>query len=95
MALKTSDFIVRTDAGGNVKCITAPGEMSIPPDPMNSRYQEFLAVDTEKELCARQTIRAPVVPTGPTLEDRLAALEAGQKTIATKVGVTLVSKEIA
>jgi hypothetical protein len=30
-----------------------------------------------------------------TVESRLAALEAGQKTIADKVGVTLVSREIA
>lgn len=91
MTFKPSDYTVMVDTSGKIVSVRL-NDMCIPPDPVNSRYQDFLTVDTEKKLCTRQTIPTPASP-GPTLEDRLAALEAGQKTIAAKVGVTLVSKE--
>jgi hypothetical protein len=83
-----SEYTVITDKNGKIVSVSAPGGMSIPPDPRNSRYQEFLTADTEKKLCARQTVPIPASP-GPTLEDRLTALEAGQKTIAAKMGVVI------
>jgi hypothetical protein len=93
MTFTVSDYVVKVGTEGDILCIYGPHGMNIPPDPANSRYQDFLLVDTEKKLCVRQTIPEPVKSTSPTLEDRLAALEAGQKTIAAKVGVTLVSEE--
>jgi len=70
-----SDFIVMTDANGNIQCIQGPNGMSIPADPGNSRYQDFLAVDTEAHLCARVTVPEPVASTTPTQEERIAAME--------------------
>jgi hypothetical protein len=75
MTFQPSDFKVITDATGNIQCIQGPIGMSIPADPGNSRYQDFLAVDTEAHLCARVTIPEPVADTAPTQEERIAAME--------------------
>ena len=70
-----SDFIVMTDANGNIQCIQGPNGMSIPADPGNSRYQDFLAVDTDAHLCARVTIPEPVKDVTPTIEERVEKVE--------------------
>jgi len=75
MTIQVSDFTVMMDATGNIQCIQGPNGMSIPPDPGNSRYQDFMAVDTEAHLCARVTIPDPVASTTPTQEERIAAME--------------------
>jgi hypothetical protein len=96
MPLKPSDFMVITDTKGDLKYIQGPNGMSIPVDLGNSRYQDFLLVDTNKHLCARQVIPEPVVSTKPTLEARIAALEATAAkntasitAIATKIGTVI------
>jgi hypothetical protein len=78
MTFQPSDFTVLMDATGNIQYIQGPNGMSIPADPGNSRYQEFLVVDTGKHLCERVTILAPVASTAPTQEERIAALEEAQ-----------------
>ena len=78
MTSQPSDFKVMLDATGNIQCIQGPNGMSIPADPGNSRYQEFLVVDTDAHLCERVTIPAPVASTAPTQEERIAALEEAQ-----------------
>jgi hypothetical protein len=75
MAFQPSDFTVLVDAKGNIQCIQGPNGMSIPADPGNSRYQDFMAVDTEAHLCARVTIPEPVASTTPTDKERIAAIE--------------------
>ncbi len=75
MTFQVSDFTVMMDASGNIQCIQGPNGMSIPPDPGNSRYQDFMAVDTDQHLCARVTIPEPVASTAPTQEERIAAME--------------------
>jgi hypothetical protein len=75
VVFKISDFSVMMDASGNIRCIQGPHGMSIPADPGNSRYQEFLAVDTEAHLCERVTVPDPVASTAPTQEERIAAME--------------------
>lgn len=75
MTFKISDFTVMVDAKGNIRYIQGPNGMSIPADPGNSRYQDFMAVDTDQHLCARVTIPEPVASTTPTQEERIAAME--------------------
>jgi hypothetical protein len=75
MTFQVSDLTVMTDATGNIQCIQGPNGMSIPADPGNSRYQDFLAVDTDAHLCARVTIPEPVASTTPTDKERIAAIE--------------------
>ena len=75
MTFQISDFTVIQDARGNIQCIQGPNGMSIPADPGNSRYQDFMAVDTEAHLCARVTIPDPAASTTPTQEERIAAME--------------------
>lgn len=75
MTFQISDFTTMTDAMGNIQHIQGPNGMSIPADPGNSRYQDFLAVDTDAHLCARVTIPDPVPSTAPTQEERIAAME--------------------
>ena len=75
MTFQVSDFTVMTDATGNIQSIQGPNGMSIPADPGNSRYQDFLAVDTDQHLCARVTIPEPVASTTPTDKERIAAME--------------------
>lgn len=96
MALKSEDFIVMIDTKGELKHIQGPNGMSIPADPGNSRYQDFLLVDTDKHLCTRQVIPEPVASTALTLESRIAALEATAAKnaanitkIATKTGTVI------
>jgi hypothetical protein len=76
MMLQVSDYTVLIDPSGDVMGVAGPNSMSIPPDPGNSRYQEFLAVDTEAHLCERVTVPEPAANTAPTTEERLAAAEA-------------------
>jgi len=75
MMLQVSDYTVLIDPSGDVMGVAGPNSMSIPPDPGNSRYQEFLVVDTGAHLCERVTIPDPVVSTAPTTGERLMALE--------------------
>jgi hypothetical protein len=75
MTFQISDFTVMMDAKGNIRCIRGPNGMSIPADPGNSRYQEFLKVDTEAHLCARVTIPDPAASTTPTDRERITAIE--------------------
>jgi len=78
MTFQPSDFTVMIDITTNIWYIQGPNGMSIPADPGNSRYQEFLVVDTDEHLCERVTIPAPVASTTPTLEQRIAAVEEAQ-----------------
>ena len=75
MTFQPSDFTVIMDANSNTQCIQGPSGMSIPVDPGNSRYQDFLVVDTDQHLCARVTIPEPVASTVPTDKERIAAME--------------------
>jgi len=75
MAFQVSDFTAMMDVTGNIQYIHGPNGMSIPTDPRNSRYQEFLVVDTDAHLCARVTIPDPAASTAPTQEERIAAME--------------------
>ncbi|MFA5378900.1 MAG: hypothetical protein WC455_24315 [Dehalococcoidia bacterium] len=75
MSSKISDFTVFVDIVGTTQSIKGPNGMSIPPDPGNSRYQDFLEVDTDQHLCTRVTIPEPVISTTPTQEERIAAIE--------------------
>jgi len=72
---KVSDYTVMLDATGNIQSIQGPNGMSIPPDPGNSRYQDFLVVDTDAHLCARVTILEPIPDPIPSEKDRISALE--------------------
>jgi len=47
------------DAKGNILYIQGPNGMSITADPGNSRYQDFLAVDTDAHLCERVIVPDP------------------------------------
>ena len=53
MTFQISDFTVMVDTTGNIQSIQGPNGMSIPADPGNSRYQDFMAVDTDSHLCTR------------------------------------------
>ncbi|MFA5378745.1 MAG: hypothetical protein WC455_23540 [Dehalococcoidia bacterium] len=64
-----------TDASGNIQCIQGPNGMSIPADSGNSRYQEFLVVDTDAHLCKRVSIPEPIPDPTPSDKIRIAALE--------------------
>ena len=75
MTFTSSDFTVVENSDGAIQCIQGPNGMSIPPDSDNSRYQDFMAVDTDQHLCARVIIPDPVVSTTPTQEERIAAME--------------------
>jgi hypothetical protein len=75
MTFQVLDFTVMLDAKGNILYIQGPNGMSITADPGNSRYQDFLAVDTDAHLCERVIVPDPVASTAPTQEDRIAALE--------------------
>jgi hypothetical protein len=95
MPFKISDYTVITDKSGNILTVRV-NDMCIPPDPGNSRYQDFLLVDTDKHLCTRQVAPEPVASTTPTLEGRIAALEATAEKnaanitkIATKTGTVI------
>ena len=72
------------DKKSNIQYIQGPAGISIPPDPKNSRYQDFMAIDTEAHLCARVVIPEPVASTTPTQEERIAAME---DTILAMMGV--------
>lgn len=75
MSSKISDFTVFVDIVGTTQSIKGPDGMYIPADPDNNRYREFLSIDTDAHLCERVTIPEPSASTGPTQEERVAALE--------------------
>jgi len=75
MTFLVSDYTVMVNGGGTIQGIQGPNGMSIPPDPGNSRYRDFLMVDTEEHLCTRAVIPEPVASTTPTDRERITAIE--------------------
>ncbi len=75
------DYEILRENGATVSIRRSDGA-SIPTDPRNRDYAEFLRVTEAAEVAVVDITPAP--PTGPTLEEKVAALEKQLRSVTTE-----------
>jgi len=93
---KPADYEVITQPDGSVSIQRSDGA-SIPPDPRNRDYQDFLTVERadEKGEITRTTVPEPakIKSEAETLKEQVAALQAELSTVKTDVSTLKASAE--